>query len=110
MFVIYYIVSGIYMEILQFLLSFFLEEYGGQDFEPLLNAFKENSFDVKKVLSSIDPKDILPVVMKFMNSFGKNESPTENPVGQSYGTAPISDVADKEIVDILNNYYSSPSV
>ena len=59
---IYYNVSGENMEILQFLLSFFANEYGGGKFAPVLELLKENSFDIMKTLKNINPQVIAPIL------------------------------------------------
>lgn len=98
---IYYNVSGEYMEILQFLLSFFLSEYGGGKFAPVFELLKENSFDIGKTLKSLDPKTVAPIVKDIFSS-AQNKSPTVH-VG-SFGLSPVKNIADKEIVYTLNKY------
>ena len=94
------------MEILQFLLSFFLNEYGGGNFKPILELFKENSFDLKKVLQNLKPETVAPIIKDFMSK-NNNKSPTDS-VGQVYGLNPIVKIADKEIVYTLNNFFYEP--
>lgn len=98
---IYYNVSGEYMEILQFLLSFFLSEYGGGKYAPVFELLKENSFDIGKTLKNLDPKKVAPIVKDIFSSAQKN-SPTES-VGH-FGLSPVKNIADKEIVFALNKY------
>lgn len=101
--VIYYNVSGAVMEILQFLLSFFLNEYGGGKFAPILNLLKENSFDIKKVMANLNPETVAPIIKDFMNS-AKKESP-EAYSGHSEGLSPIAGIADKDVIYTLNKYF-----
>lgn len=91
------------MEILQFLLSFFMEEYGGGKFLPIFNALKENSFDLKKTLKNLTPETAAPF-LKDVFSGMKKESPSNGSCA-GYGLTPISEVADIEIVKTLNKYF-----
>lgn len=91
------------MEILRFLINFFLEEYGGKDFAPVLESLSNGSLDFKSLLSNIKPETIAPILKRFINLNDK-DSPTEN--GRAYGLNPISNFADGEIVRSLNNFFS----
>ncbi len=92
------------MEILQFLLSFFLKEYGGafNNIVPIIESLRENSFDLKKTLSSLNPEVLEPILKTFASGFGgiKNNDgyPKDNRL------SPIINIADKEIVYALNRY------
>ena len=94
------------MEILQFLLSFFLNEYGGGSLKPILELFKENSFDIKRVLQNLKPETVAPIIKDFMSK-NNNKSPTET-VGHACGLNPIAKIADKEIVYTLNKFFCEP--
>lgn len=93
------------MEILQFLLSFFSQELNGGKFAPLFELFRDNSFDLKKIIKNLNPEIIAPLVQEFMN-FSKNNNPTAT-VGQTVGLSPIANIADKEIVYSLNKYFNN---
>lgn len=99
---IYYNVSGIIMELLQFLLSFLANEYGNGKFAPVLEALKQNSFDIPKTLKSLNPETIAPIVKEFFSSANKN-NPTEYS-GRANGLSPVRNVADKNIIYALNKY------
>ena len=102
--IIYYIVSGVNMEILRFLLSFFAKEYGG-DFKPLIDAFAQNDFDIKRVINNLDLEKLAPIIQSFIEKGAKNR-PTD--VGrEAFGLAPIAGIADKDIVYTLNKYFYS---
>ncbi|MBQ9735003.1 MAG: hypothetical protein IJV95_03990 [Clostridia bacterium] len=74
---------------------------------PILNALKENSFDIKKTLSSINPEILAPLIKQFFEN-AQNNNPTDT-VGQFYyGLEPIKNVADKDIVYTLNKYLGEP--
>lgn len=90
------------MEILQVLLSLLLNGKNFENFAPILNAFKENNFDLKKVLTNIDLKSLMPLLSSFLND--KKQSPSVN-VGQGFGLSPIAKIADKEIIYSLNQYF-----
>ncbi len=106
------------MDILKTLTEFFAKEYGGEALGSIAGLLAENNFDVKRTLSSLSPEKIVPILKEFLqspavssafNGFnGQKESP---PFGeqseQSFGVSPISDIADKKIVEALNNYFES---
>ena len=92
------------MELLQFLLSFFLSQYGGKDFEPIIAALKDGSFDLSKALSSVTPQMIMPLIQSFLS---KNKQPQPTDCGEGCNLKPIADIADREIIYSLNRYFSS---
>lgn len=96
---IYYNVSGYIMEILQILLKFFTEEGGGGALSPIIKLLKDNSFDVKKTVSNLNVETVAPIIKEFLFS-----SASKNAVPNGVGVAPISNVADKDIVYTLNKY------
>ena len=88
------------MEILQFLLSFFLQEYGGENLRPIFDELKNNSFDLKSFLSNLTPEKIAPVIRNFAE---KTASPSEK---NSDGLSPIANIADRDIIYTLNGYFA----
>ncbi len=99
---IYYNVSGVVMEILQFLLSFFANEYGGGVLAPVLELLKQNSFDISKTLKNLNPEVLAPIAKEFFSSMNK-KSPTEYS-GRASGLSPVKNIADKEIIFALNRH------
>ena len=96
---------GVFMELLQFLLTFLLKEYGGEKLTPLLNALNNGSFNLQSLLSFITPETLEPILK---NLFGaKNEPCTQNFNVQGYGLKPIAQIADRDIVYTLNKYLSA---
>ena len=95
------------MEILQFLLSFFIEEYGGEEMQPILEKLKCNSFNIIQTLKSINPTELILIVKTFMGKMQKNNCPVE-PTGQFYGVSPINNIANSDILQTLNNYLGKP--
>lgn len=95
---IYYIVSGESMEILQFLLSFFVQEFGGEEIRSVFEDLKENSFDFKSFLNNLTPEKIAPIIKKFTEA--------KNPPKGYDGLIPIADIADRDIIYTLNGYFA----
>lgn len=93
------------MEIIKFLLSFFLEEYGGKDLNGIFNLLKDNSFDIKKTLKNLTPETAAPIIKAVMSGLKNKAAPTKT-VGEVSKLTPISSFADREIVDTLNKYFS----
>ena len=94
---IYYIVSVESMEILRFLLSFLLKEYGGENFAAVSDALI-NGGDLKTFLNNLTPENVAPIIKSV---FGANKNPSE----VSDGLSPVLDIADKDIIDALNGYF-----
>lgn len=92
------------MEILQFLLSYFLKNKGFEKLAPLFELFKANSFDLKRVLQNLNPSVLEPILDMFINFQNKNAPPNNG--GAFNGLTPVSSFADKEIVNALNKYLS----
>ena len=104
---IYCIVSVVAMELLQILLNLLVNNQNLGALAPVFNALKENSFDLKKTLSSIKPEVFAPILKQFFEN-AQNKSPTDS-VGQVYhGLEPIKNIADKDVVYTLNNYLGEP--
>ena len=91
------------MEILQFLISFFLKEYSLENLLPLFNCLKENSFDLKKTVGNLNLETVLPVVTAFVER-GQKETPRHSDGG--FGVKPIENFADLTVVRILNEYFA----
>ncbi len=94
--------------ILQFLLNYFLTEYGGGELKPVYELLEKNSFDIKKAIREIKPDMLIPLIRKFL-SFSSNSTPPPNtgtPAVYS-GVSPIENFADSEIIRSLNGYFSS---
>ncbi len=89
------------MEILQFLAQLFSNEQNSKVLTPILELLKQNDFDIKRVLSNLDPKALVPIIKEFMANM--NNRPTDT-VGRSNGLSPISNIADKDIIFSLNKY------
>ena len=63
------------MEILQVLLSLLAKAESSGKLEPIINLFKDNSFDLKKVLSNLNLETLLPIFSEIFK--GQKNSPTE---------------------------------
>lgn len=71
---------------------------------PVINLLRENSFDIKKTVSSITPETL----MKVGNELLKNSAPQSTfHETEKNGVSPIANIADKDIVYILNRYISA---
>ena len=89
------------MEILEFLLYFFLEEYGGEEFLPILETMKENDFDIFKTFKNIPPEKLAPVVRNFL----RKKEPKEEP--SALDLSVIKNIANSEILSRLESYLQS---
>ncbi len=91
------------MEILQKLISSLLNGENADGFSQILKLLSENNFDVKKVLSRINPQALIPLLLKFIESAKPNNA---SMVNTGAGLSPIASIADKEIIYSLNRYFS----
>lgn len=89
------------MEILQFLAQLLTNEQNSKLLAPIFELLKQNSFDIKKVLSNINPQVLAPIIKEFMSNM--NNRPTDT-AGRNNGLMPISNIADKDIIFSLNKY------
>lgn len=96
------------MEILQFLLSFLCKDSRFTAFAPLLEKLKESNFDIKSLLSNLNPETLLPFLSGVMGSFNQTKNPSPSHCEEE-GLEIISSFADKQIVECLNCYFSQPS-
>ena len=89
------------MDLLQFILSLLGNDKIINLFAPIIELLKQNSFDIKKVLASLDPEMLKPIVQEFMNNI--NNRPAQS-AERTNGLKPISNLADKDIIFALNRY------
>lgn len=94
------------MEILQFLLVFLLDEYGGKELEPLLDTFRENEFDIKKSLKNISPKELVPII-KFFLSYQEQKKHSPKDDERFIKLSPIKKIANSTIYNCLNQYFEN---
>jgi hypothetical protein len=105
MLIIYYIVSGEVMELLQFLSSFLSKNSNLKCLAPILEYLSNNSFDLKKALANLSPQALAPVIESLSWLF-KNQNPTSSNF-KEVGLKPITAIADKDISYCLNRYFLS---
>ena len=94
------------MEIVKALLSFILGDKA-ESLSPLLDALKENSFDLVKFLSNVDPEKIAPVFGEF---FGAKDPATNFDAPPPEKLSAIEKIADEKIVATLNEYFESDTI
>ncbi len=92
------------MEILQFLLSSFLEQKNLKKFLPIFELLKENSFDIKTTVKNLNVQTVAPIIKEFIN-FNNNDNLHKEKNENYYGTSPIIDIADKNIIWTLNRHF-----
>lgn len=92
------------MELLQFLLDFFIKELGGEKLAPVFNALKDGSADLSKLLNPEVISAFMPIISAFFN--GQNKTPTDYTVGEDFKLSPIAQIADRDIVYTLNKYFN----
>lgn len=86
------------MEILQFLLNYFLSDYN-DGLAPFVKRFVENKFDFKKTISQIEFSDLLSLLGSLTST--KKQTPTDS-VGENDKFKYIRSFASKDIVDKLD--------
>ena len=73
---------------------------------PLVNLLRENSFDIKRVLENLTPETLAPIIKALSERKVADNTPVSFSA-EPAGVTPIANVADKEIVYVLNRYLSS---
>ena len=91
------------MDLLQFFSSLLSDQRFMGVFAPIVELLKQNSFDIKKVLASLEPEMLKPIVQEFMKNI--NNRPAQSAERIS-GLKPISNIADKDVIFALNKYLS----
>ena len=91
------------MEILQILLSFLAQEFGGK-FSNIAEVFKNGKFDIKSLLQNVNPQELFSFIS---NIFGKTKTFSQESFSKAEGLSPIKNIADEKIVDSLNCYFES---
>ena len=86
------------VDILQFLISLFSSEEGMQLLSALLGVFSNQP----KQEDDDDPE----IEKLFEEISGKNK-PSSKPIEEGYALSPISEVADRDIIYLLNKYFAN---
>ncbi|MBQ9756698.1 MAG: hypothetical protein IJV99_03770 [Clostridia bacterium] len=94
------------MEILQFLLSFFLKNSNADWLKGIVDLLSKNSFNIGETLKNLSPETLEPIIKEFSSLF-KNQNPTEYSVGQEVGLSPIANLGDSKIIYTLNKYFNA---
>ena len=92
------------MEILQFLLSSLLEQKNLKKLLPVFELLKQNSFDIKTTVQSLNLQTVAPIIKEFIN-FNNNDNNQNKGEEKYYGTSPIIDIADRNIIWTLNRHF-----
>lgn len=97
------------MEILLFLLNYFLSEYKGGVFLPLFELLKEHSFNLKETFFSLTPEIITPILKVILDiKDSENESGSENSEPHD-NLDYIINIADLTIYTALSSYLNNPN-
>ena len=91
------------MEILQFISSLFSDDKIVKLFTPIIELLRQNSFDIKKALATIDPEMLKPIIQEFIKNINNRPAPCAERID---GLKPISNIADKDIIYTLNKHLS----
>ena len=86
------------MDLLQLLTSLFGDDKFMGKLSPIIEHLRQNSFDIKKALASLNPEMLKPIIEEFMKNI--NNRPA-NYAERIDGLKPISNIADKDIIFVL---------
>ncbi len=89
------------MDLLQFITSLLGNDNMVKLLSPIIELLRQNSFDIKKVLASVDPEMLKPIIEEFMQSINNRPAQSAERID---GLQPISNIADKDIIFTLNKY------
>ena len=85
------------MNIIQFLISLFTSEEGLKLLSALLGGFSSNTQD--------DDQDD-PEIEKMFEEITQKNKPSSKIIEEGYALEPISDLANKDIIYMLNGYFA----
>ena len=91
------------MDLLQFIYSLLIDDQMVKAFSPIIELLRQNSFDIKKALASINPEMLKPIIQEFVKNINNRPAQSAERID---GLKPISNIADKDIVFALNKYLS----
>ena len=91
------------MDLLQLLTTLFGNDAFLSKFSPIIEHLRQNSFDIKRALASLNPEMLQPIVQEFMQSIKNRPAQSAE---RANGLKPISNIADKDIIFVLNKYLS----
>ena len=89
------------MDLLQFITSLLGNDNMVKLLSPIIELLRQNSFDIKKVLASLDPEMLKPIIEEFIKSINNRPAQSAERID---GLQPISNIADRDIVFALNRY------
>ncbi len=89
------------MDLLQFITSLLGNDNMLKLLSPIIELLKQNSFDIKKVLASLDPEMLKPIIEEFIKSLNNRPAQSAERID---GLQPISNIADRDIIFALNRY------
>ncbi len=87
------------VDILQFLISLFSSEEGLKLLSALLGGLSENT---KQEQEEDDPE-----IEKLFEEISGKKKPSSKPIEEGYALSPISEIADRDIVYMLNKYFAT---
>ncbi|MBQ9485538.1 MAG: hypothetical protein IJU83_01740 [Clostridia bacterium] len=96
------------MEIVDILKNFLSSEQS-ETLIPIINALRQNSFNLKKTFQSLTPEMLAPLARAIAQSGFNSAGKTAPARDKSQGATAVANVADKEIVYALNRYVSANS-
>ena len=89
------------MDLLQFITSLLGNDKMVKLLSPIIELLRQNSFDIKKVLASLDPEMLKPIIEEFIKNINNRPAQSAERID---GMQPISNIADRDIVFALNKY------
>lgn len=92
------------MEFLELLLKNFTDENTASALSSLLKTVSENGFDLNKIMKTADISALLPLLGGLFSGGNAAEKPKAE---EANPLAPVSSVADRDIVFALNRYLAA---
>ncbi len=89
---------------LELILSLLLGKEKSEQLSPLLTCLKNNNYDLKSTLSSLDFTSLMPLITSFTEGFFATNKPafTEPTITQDFSD--LKSIAGEEITDLLDGY------
>ena len=97
---------------LELILTLLLGKEKSEKLYPLLTTFKDNGYDLKSTLKSLDISTLMPLITSFTEGFSFNtQNQNINVYSETNSTSyvenftDLKEVAGQEITDLLDTYF-----
>lgn len=89
---------------IEYILNNFLKGDMKDKISPVLEMLAKNNFDISKVIKNLDVTTVAPLLGSLFEAFSARKGAAQTAQAAANPLAPISSVADRDIIYSLNRY------